>query len=182
MSLDGAFPNHPADPIQPENLIALRERILATGADVGLAFDGDADRCFLVDDQGVPVSGSTTTSLVAASILGRRPGATVLHNLICSKAVPEIIREHRGIPVRTRVGHSYIKAIMADTDAVFGGERTPATTTSGTTTGPTPVASPPSSCWRFSRRRAVPCPHYAPTTSATQIRGRSTSWWTTPVK
>ncbi len=120
--LDGAFPNHPADPIQPENLVALRERILATGADVGLAFDGDADRCFLVDDQGVPVSGSTTTSLVAASILGRRPGATVLHNLICSKAVPEIIREHGGIPVRTRVGHSYIKAIMADTDAVFGGE------------------------------------------------------------
>jgi phosphomannomutase len=120
--LDGTFPNHPADPIQPENLAALQERILATGADVGLAFDGDADRCFLVDDKGVPVSGSTTTALVAAAILAKRPGATVLHNLICSKAVPEIIREHGGIPVRTRVGHSYIKAIMADTDAVFGGE------------------------------------------------------------
>jgi phosphomannomutase len=120
--LDGTFPNHPADPIQPENLAALQERILATGADVGLAFDGDADRCFLVDDQGVPVSGSTTTALVAAAILAKHPGAIILHNLICSKAVPEIIRERGGIPVRTRVGHSYIKAIMADTDAVFGGE------------------------------------------------------------
>jgi phosphomannomutase len=120
--LDGTFPNHPADPIQPENLLALQERILSTGADVGLAFDGDADRCFLVDDKGVPVSGSTTTALVAASMLDKHPGATILHNLICSKAVPEIIRERGGIPVRTRVGHSFIKAIMADTDAIFGGE------------------------------------------------------------
>jgi phosphomannomutase len=120
--LDGTFPNHPADPIQPENLAALQERVLATGADVGLAFDGDADRCFLVDDKGVPVSGSTTTALVAAAMLEKHPGATILHNLICSKAVPEIIRERGGIPVRTRVGHSYIKAIMADTDAIFGGE------------------------------------------------------------
>ena len=120
--LDGTFPNHPADPIQAENLVALQERILATGADVGLAFDGDADRCFLVDDKGVPVSGSATTALVAAAVLTKRPGATILHNLICSKAVPEIIRERGGVPVRTRVGHSYIKAIMADTDAIFGGE------------------------------------------------------------
>ncbi len=120
--LDGTFPNHPADPIQPENLVALRQRILDTGADVGLAFDGDADRCFLVDDKGVPVSGSTTTALVAAAMLAKHPGATILHNLICSKAVPEIIRERGGVPVRTRVGHSYIKAIMAETDAVFGGE------------------------------------------------------------
>jgi phosphomannomutase len=89
---------------------------------VGLAFDGDADRCFLVDDKGVPVSGSTTTALVAAAILEKHPGATILYNLICSKAVPEIIRERGGIPVRTRVGHSFIKAIMADTDAIFGGE------------------------------------------------------------
>ena len=89
---------------------------------MGLAFDGDADRCFLVDDQGVPLSGSTTTALVAAAMLEKHPGATILHNLICSKAVPEIIRERGGIPVRTRVGHSYIKAIMADTDALFGGE------------------------------------------------------------
>jgi phosphomannomutase len=120
--LDGTFPNHPADPIQPENLVWLQERIRATGADVGLAFDGDADRCFLVDDQGVPLSGSTTTALVAAAMLEKHPGATVLYNLICSKAVPEIIRERGGVPVRTRVGHSYIKAVMADTDALFGGE------------------------------------------------------------
>ena len=120
--LDGTFPNHPADPIQPENLVALQRRILETGADVGLAFDGDADRCFLVDDKGQPVSGSTTTALVAAAMLDKHPGATILHNLICSKAVPEIIRELGGVPVRTRVGHSYIKAVMADTDALFGGE------------------------------------------------------------
>jgi len=120
--LDGTFPNHPADPIQPENLAALQQRILDTGADVGLAFDGDADRCFLVDDKGVPVSGSTTIALVAAAMLDKHPGATILYNLICSKAVPEIIRERGGVPVRTRVGHSFIKAIMADTDAIFGGE------------------------------------------------------------
>jgi phosphomannomutase len=120
--LDGTFPNHPADPIQPENLRALRDRILETGADVGLAFDGDADRCFLVDDLGQPVSGSTTTAMVAAAMLEKHPGSTVLHNLICSKAVPEIVRERGGRPVRTRVGHSYIKAVMADTDALFGGE------------------------------------------------------------
>ena len=120
--LDGTFPNHPADPIQPENLRDLQARIRETGADVGLAFDGDADRCFLVDDQGSPLSGSTTTALVAAAMLEKHPGATILHNLICSKAVPEIVKERGGVPVRTRVGHSYIKAVMADTDALFGGE------------------------------------------------------------
>ena len=102
--------------------MALQDRILETGADVGLAFDGDADRCFLVDDRGVPLSGSTTTALVAAAMLEKHPGSTILYNLICSKAVPQIISERGGIPVRTRVGHSYIKAIMADTDALFGGE------------------------------------------------------------
>ena len=120
--LDGSFPNHPADPIQPENLVDLQRRVLETGADVGLAFDGDADRCFLVDDLGVPVSGSATAALVAAAMLEKHPGATILYNLICSKAVPEVIRERGGVPVRTRVGHSFIKAIMADTDAIFGGE------------------------------------------------------------
>lgn len=120
--LDGSFPNHPADPIQPANLVDLRRRILETGADLGLAFDGDADRCFLVDDQGEPVSGSTTTAMVAAAMLAKVPGATILHNLICSKAVPDIIRERGGTPVVTRVGHSYIKGVMASTDAVFGGE------------------------------------------------------------
>ncbi|MDQ2726549.1 MAG: phosphomannomutase/phosphoglucomutase [Actinomycetota bacterium] len=120
--LDGSFPNHPADPIQPANLVDLRRRILDTGADLGFAFDGDADRCFLVDDAGEAVSGSTTTAMVAAAMLDKHPGATILHNLICSKAVPEIITERGGTPVVTRVGHSYIKGIMATTDAVFGGE------------------------------------------------------------
>jgi phosphomannomutase len=120
--LDGTFPNHPADPIQPANLVALRQRVLATGADVGLAFDGDADRCFLVDDAGGPVSGSTTTAMVAAAMLTKFPGSTILYNLICSKSVPEIVRARGGTPVRTRVGHSYIKGVMAETDAVFGGE------------------------------------------------------------
>jgi phosphomannomutase len=96
--------------------------VLDTGADVGLAFDGDADRVFLVDDQGVPVSGSTTTAIVAAGILDAHPGETVVHNLICSRAVPEVIREHGGTPVRTRVGHSFIKQVMAETGAIFGGE------------------------------------------------------------
>ena len=120
--LDGTFPNHPADPIQPENLRDLRARVLETGADVGLAFDGDADRVFLVDDEGEPLSGSTTTAIVARGILEKEPGSTVLYNLICSKAVPEVIRENGGIPVRTRVGHSFIKAVMAETGAAFGGE------------------------------------------------------------
>ena len=120
--LDGTFPNHPADPIQPENLEALRERVLATDADVGLAFDGDADRVFLVDEKAEPVSGSLTTAMVAASMLDKHPGATIIYNLICSKAVPEIIAEKGGHGVRTRVGHSFIKAVMAETGAVFGGE------------------------------------------------------------
>ena len=120
--LDGTFPNHPADPIQLENLVALQKAVLDTGADLGLAFDGDADRVFLVDDQGQPVSGSTTTAIVAEAMLRRSGGGTVVHNLICSKAVPEVIRENGGEPVRTRVGHSFIKQVMAETDAIFGGE------------------------------------------------------------
>src|SRR5919108_5714419 len=120
--LDGTFPNHPADPIQPENLRDLQARVRAVGADVGLAFDGDADRVFLVDDRAQPISGSTTTAMVAASLLEKHPGETVIHNLICSKAVPEVIRAKGGTPVRTRVGHSFIKEVMAETGAVFGGE------------------------------------------------------------
>jgi phosphomannomutase len=120
--LDGTFPNHPADPIQAENLVDLQRAVVEAGADIGLAFDGDADRVFLVDDQGVPVSGSTTTAIVAKSMLERSGGGTVVHNLICSKAVPEVIREYGGEPVRTRVGHSFIKQVMAETDAIFGGE------------------------------------------------------------
>ena len=120
--LDGTFPHHPADPIQPENLRDLQARVQSTGADVGLAFDGDTETVFLVDDRAEPVSGSTTTSIVATGMLEREPGATILYNLICSKAVPEVIREHGGIPVRTRVGHSFIKQVMAETGAAVGGE------------------------------------------------------------
>jgi phosphomannomutase len=121
--LDGTFPNHPADPIQPENLVDLQRAVLEHGADIGLAFDGDADRVFLVDDGAEPVSGSLTTAIVAHGILERTgPGETVVHNLICSKAVPEVVREMGAEPVRTRVGHSFIKQVMAETGAVFGGE------------------------------------------------------------
>jgi phosphomannomutase len=120
--LDGTFPNHPADPIQPENLRDLQARVLETGADIGLAFDGDADRVFLVDEHGLLVSGSLTTALVASRVLASEPGATIIYNLICSKTVPEVIREGGGTPVRSRVGHSFIKALMADTGAAFGGE------------------------------------------------------------
>ncbi|MGW1467181.1 phosphomannomutase/phosphoglucomutase, partial [Streptomyces sp. NPDC002308] len=120
--LDGTFPNHEANPLDPANIVDLRARVLAEGADLGLAFDGDADRCFVVDERGEPVSPSAVTALVATRELARRPGATVLHNLITSWSVPEIIREHGGTPVRTRVGHSFIKAEMARTGAVFGGE------------------------------------------------------------
>jgi phosphomannomutase len=120
--LDGTFPNHPADPIQPENLKDLQARVTELGADVGLAFDGDADRVFLIDERGEGVSGSLTTALVAASMLAKHPGSTILYNLICSKVVPETVTELGGTPVRTRVGHSFIKQVMAETGAVFGGE------------------------------------------------------------
>jgi phosphomannomutase len=120
--LDGTFPNHPANPLEWENLEDLRARILESGADLGLAFDGDADRVFLVDELGEPLSGSTTTAIVARAMLEKHPGATVLYNVICSKTVPEVIAENGGVGVRTRVGHSFIKARMAETDAVFAGE------------------------------------------------------------
>ena len=120
--LDGSFPNHPADPLNTDNLVDLQARVREVGADVGLAFDGDADRVFLVDDLGEPVSGSVTTAIVAKGVLDKEPGATILHNLICSKTVPEVVQENGGVPVRTRVGHSFIKATMAETGAAFGGE------------------------------------------------------------
>jgi phosphomannomutase len=122
MELDGTFPNHPADPIQPQNQIDLKRAVTEHGADLGLAFDGDADRVFLVDEQAEGVSGSMVTALVALGMLERHPGATILYNLICSRMVPEVVREHGGTPIRTRVGHSFIKKIMAETGAVFGGE------------------------------------------------------------
>jgi phosphomannomutase len=120
--LDGTFPNHEANPLDPANLVDLQAYVVESGADIGLAFDGDADRCFVVDEKGHPVSPSAVTALVAARELNREIGATVIHNLITSRAVPELVTERGGTPVRSRVGHSYIKALMADTGAIFGGE------------------------------------------------------------
>ncbi len=120
--LDGSFPHHEANPIDPANLADLQRRVVGERADVGLAFDGDADRCFLVDERGRPVSPSALTALIAARELDREPGGTVIHNLVTSRSVPELVAERGGRAVRTRVGHSFIKATMAETGAVFGGE------------------------------------------------------------
>ncbi|MFB7938472.1 phosphomannomutase/phosphoglucomutase [Streptomyces sp. NPDC127049] len=120
--LDGTFPNHEANPLDPKNIVDLQARVLAEGADIGLAFDGDADRCFVVDERGEPVSPSAITALVAARELAKHPGGTIIHNLITSWSVPEVVRENGGTPVRTRVGHSFIKEEMAKSGAVFGGE------------------------------------------------------------
>lgn len=120
--LDGTFPNHPADPIQPDNLADLIRAVAEHGADLGLAFDGDADRVFLVDEKGQPASGSLVTALVAGEVLDAEPGATIVYNQICSRVVPEVVRERGGSPLRTRVGHSFIKQVMAETGAAFGGE------------------------------------------------------------
>ncbi|MDT0453878.1 phosphomannomutase/phosphoglucomutase [Streptomyces hesseae] len=120
--LDGTFPNHEANPLDPKNLVDLQEKVRETGADIGLAFDGDADRCFVVDERGEPVSPSAITALVAARELAKHPGGTIIHNLITSWSVPEVVAEHGGKAVRTRVGHSFIKQEMARTGAIFGGE------------------------------------------------------------
>lgn len=120
--LDGNFPNHPADPIQIENLADLRRVVLERDADLGMAFDGDADRVFLVDEKAEPVSGSLTTALVAQRILAKEPGATIVHNVICSRVVRETILAGGGKPISSRVGHSFIKQVMAETGASFGGE------------------------------------------------------------
>jgi phosphomannomutase len=120
--LDGTFPNHEANPIEPANLVALQKRVKKEGADIGLAFDGDADRCFLIDETGALVNPSALTSLVAVRELKANPGSTIIYNLISSKAVPEVILENGGKPLRSRVGHSYIKKLMAESGAIFGGE------------------------------------------------------------
>ncbi|MCR8691000.1 phosphomannomutase/phosphoglucomutase [Rhodococcus pyridinivorans] len=120
--LDGTFPNHEANPLDPANLVDLQRLVVESGADVGLAFDGDADRCFVVDERGEPVTPSAVTALVAARELAKEPGSTIIHNLITSRVVPELVAEQGGKPVRTRVGHSFIKQRMAETGAVFGGE------------------------------------------------------------
>ncbi len=119
---DGTFPNHPPDPIDPANLTDLVKEVRAVGADLGVAFDGDADRAFFVDDRGAPMSGSAVTTLIARSFLASQPGAKVVHNLICSRSVPEAIIAGGGVPVRSRVGHSFMKQMMAETGALFGGE------------------------------------------------------------
>jgi phosphomannomutase len=120
--LDGSFPNHEPNPIEPANLKDLAAAVVEEQADLGLAFDGDADRCFVVDETGRPISPSAVSGLIAVRELARRPGSAVVHNLITSRALPELIAEHGGRPVRTRVGHSFIKTVMAEQDAVFGGE------------------------------------------------------------
>ncbi|WP_413799641.1 phosphomannomutase/phosphoglucomutase [Streptomyces iranensis] len=120
--LDGTFPNHEANPLDPKNIVDLQARVRETGADIGLAFDGDADRCFVVDGRGEPVSPSAITALVASRELAKHPGGTVIHNCITSWSVPEVVKENGGTPVRTRVGHSFIKAEMARSGAIFGGE------------------------------------------------------------
>ena len=120
--LDGTFPNHPANPMDPDNLVDLQAKVRESDADIGLAFDGDADRCFVIDERGEPVPPSAVTALVATQELEREPGATIIHNLITSLAVSEIVEEKGGTPIRTRVGHSFIKARMAETGAIFGGE------------------------------------------------------------
>ncbi|MBA4809864.1 MAG: phosphomannomutase/phosphoglucomutase [Acidimicrobiales bacterium] len=120
--LDGTFPNHPADPLNPENLVDLKKEVLDKSADIGLAFDGDADRVFLIDELGMPLSGSTTTAIVAEGVLAKEPKASIIYNLICSRIVKETVIAKGGNPIRSRVGHSHIKKLMADTNSAFGGE------------------------------------------------------------
>lgn len=120
--LDGSFPNHLASPIEPENIADLQQRLLAEKADFGAAFDGDADRVFLLDENAKPLGGDMVTAMVARSLLAKNPGASIIYNLICSKAVPEVIKSNGGVPIRTRVGHAIIKPIMKEKDAIFGGE------------------------------------------------------------
>ncbi|MGB3328510.1 MAG: phosphomannomutase/phosphoglucomutase, partial [Thermomicrobiales bacterium] len=120
--LDGTFPNHEANPIEPENIRDLQRAVIEQGCDLGIAFDGDADRMFLIDEHGAFVGGDMTTAMVSIQMLKKHPGSAIVYNLICSRSVPETITEHGGTPIRSRVGHSFIKAIMRENDAVFGGE------------------------------------------------------------
>src|SRR5215210_4128432 len=120
--LDGSFPNHPPNPIEPENVEELQERVIAEGADFGVAFDGDADRCFIIDEKGTTISGDLTATLIARNVLEKEPGATILYSAVCSKALPELVRREGGKPVRTKAGHSIIKPQMRENNAAFGGE------------------------------------------------------------
>jgi phosphomannomutase len=120
--LDGSFPNHPPNPIEPQNMEDLQERVLAEGADFGVAFDGDADRCFVVTENGVTISGDILATLVAKNVLEKEPGAAIVYSAVCSKALPELVRREGGRPIRTKAGHSIIKPQMRKHDAAFGGE------------------------------------------------------------
>jgi phosphomannomutase len=120
--LDGSFPNHPPNPIEPDNMLELQERVKEVGADFGVAFDGDADRCFVVDEKGVTISGDLLAALVAKNILEKEPGATILYSAVCSKALPELVESEGGRAIRTKAGHSIIKPQMREYDAAFGGE------------------------------------------------------------
>ena len=120
--LDGSFPNHPPNPIEPENVRELQERVVAEGADFGVAFDGDADRCFIIDEKGTTISGDLAAALIAKNVLEKEPGATILYSAVCSKAFPELVEREGGKAIRTRAGHSIIKPQMRKHDAAFGGE------------------------------------------------------------
>jgi phosphomannomutase len=120
--LDGSFPNHPPNPIEPENVEELQERVRSEGADFGVAFDGDADRCFIVDEKGVTIAGDILAALIAKNVLEKEPGATIIYSAVCSKALPELVEREGGTPVRTKAGHSIIKPQMRERDAAFGGE------------------------------------------------------------
>jgi phosphomannomutase len=120
--LDGSFPNHPPNPIEPENMEELQARVVSEAADFGVAFDGDADRCFIVDEKGVTISGDLLATLVAKNVLEKEPGATIVYSAVCSKALPELVRREGGKPIRTKAGHSIIKPQMRKNNAAFGGE------------------------------------------------------------
>lgn len=172
--LDGSFPNHEANPLDPKNLVDLQARVVSEGADLGLAFDGDADRCFVVDERGEGISPSAITALVAARELARNGGkGTVIHNLITSLSVPEVVRENGGTPVRTRVGHSFIKAEMAEHGAIFGGEHSAHYYFRDFWNADTGMLAALHVLAALGVRRA-PCPNWSPGTTATSAPARST--------
>ena len=176
--LDGTFPNHPANPLEPANLVDLQKAVVEHGADIGLAFDGDADRCFVIDEKGNAVTPSAVTALVAEREIARAKAEgneepVIIYNLITSKAVPELVEKLGGRAVKTRVGHSFIKAVMAKENGVFGAS-TPLTTTSRTSSTPTPVCWPLCTCWQLWVATTSPSPRSARSTPRTLPPARLT--------